>query len=150
MLRGMGTRETRAQRGRRLGTELLGAVIGRLRDARVVNGISQADLALALGISQQHYSRIELGRVRTVSLIDLATIASVLGLEPSLTFHHIGPAIRDKGHEALIGRLLKHLAPTWHVLREAPFFKPGRSAFVGRAAPPWRAHRWRRGRDAHP
>ena len=121
MMFGMGTKETRAQRGKRRGAELLSAVIGRLRDARVSNGISQADIAHALGISQQHYSRIELGRVPTTSLIDLATIASILGLEPSLTLHPIGPAIRDKGHEALIGRLLKLVAPTWHVLREAPF-----------------------------
>jgi len=52
-------------------------------------------------------------------------VASVLGLEASLTLHRIGPAIRDKGHEALIGRLQHLLSPEWHVAREVPFPNPG-------------------------
>jgi hypothetical protein len=52
-------------------------------------------------------------------------VASVLGLETSLTLHRIGPAIRDKGHEALIGRLVRMLSPAWHIVREVPFPNPG-------------------------
>jgi len=121
----MPTRESRSDRGRRRGRQLAGAIVGELRDARVSAGASQTELARALGWSQQNYSRFELNQLREISLIDISVAASMLGLEPSLSFHRIGPALRDKGHEALIGRLLRLLSPAWHVAREVPFPNPG-------------------------
>lgn len=117
----MGTKNTRFQHGQRRGVEITGAAIDALRSARVSLGLSQRAVARQLGCSQSQFSRFEAKKVKHPTIVRLASIASILGLEPSLTFHAKGPAIRDKGHEALIGRLLKVLSPTWHVLREAPF-----------------------------
>jgi len=121
----MPTRESNADRGRRRGRQLSAGVVRQLREARVTGGLSQKAMARGLGWSQQNYSRFELDQLASVTLIDVCVAASVLGLEPTLTFHRIGPALRDKGHEALIGRLLRLLSPAWKVAREVPFPNPG-------------------------
>jgi hypothetical protein len=82
-------------------------------------------MARQVGCSQDLISLLERNRLPNVGLLTLSTIASILGLEPSLTFHAVGRALRDKGHEALIGRLLKVISPAWHAMREAPFPNPG-------------------------
>jgi transcriptional regulator with XRE-family HTH domain len=117
----MGTRETKAQRGRRRGRELTAVVIAQLRDARLAAGLSQRAVAAAVGWSQQHYSRFETGRLSNIPLTVITVIASLLGLDASLTFHRVGPALRDKGHQALIARFTRLLSPAWRVIREAPF-----------------------------
>lgn len=121
----MPTRESNADRGRRRGRQLSAGLASQLREARVTGGLSQKALARGLGWSQQNYSRFELEQLDSVTLIDICVAASVLGLEPSVTLHRIGPALRDKGHEALIGRLLRLLSPAWKVAREVPFPNPG-------------------------
>jgi transcriptional regulator with XRE-family HTH domain len=121
----MGTKETRKQRGQRRGAEIATAAVRTLREARVSAGVSQAELAREAGWSQSFTSLLERSRVPEASFLDLCIAASVLGLEPSLTFHRVGPAIRDKGHEALIGRLMHLLSPAWHVAREVPFPNTG-------------------------
>jgi transcriptional regulator with XRE-family HTH domain len=88
-------------------------------------GLSQAAIATAVGWSQQHYSRFERDRLDDLGLVQLSTLASVLGLEPSVTLYPTGLALRDKGHEALISRLLRVLSPSWHVSREVLFPNPG-------------------------
>ena len=65
--------------------------------------------------------RFELDQLNDISLVDICVAASVLGLEPSVSLHRVGPALRDKGHAVLIGRLLRHVSPAWHVAREVPF-----------------------------
>jgi transcriptional regulator with XRE-family HTH domain len=121
----MATRESKADRGRRRARELAAHVLTQLRDARVTAGISQAQMAKSLGWSQQNYSRFELNQLGDVSLIDVFAATALLGLEPSLSLHRQGPAIRDAGHEALIGRLLRLLASAWQAAREVPFPNPG-------------------------
>ncbi len=117
----MGTKETRLQRGRRRGRELTRGTVTQLRDARLGAGISQAALAQQLGLTQAAISMLEGHKVDELSLVRVSEIAAILGLEASLTLHPVGPPIRDKGHEALIARFRKHLAPAWRVTREAPF-----------------------------
>jgi hypothetical protein len=63
----------------------------------------------------------EAGKLTDVSIVRIAEIASILGLEPSLTLHRIGTPIRDKGHEALIARFRERLGHGWRVVREAEF-----------------------------
>ena len=88
-------------------------------------GLSQAAVGSELGWSQAFVSRLDRNLVPNVSLLDLCLLAAVYGLEPSLSFHRIGPALRDKGHEALIARLLRLLPPAWKVAREMAFPNPG-------------------------
>lgn len=80
----MVTRETRLHRGRRRGEQITRSVIDQLRDARVSEGISQAALAQQLGKTQAYISMLESGKLTELSLVRLAEIASVLGLEPAL------------------------------------------------------------------
>jgi hypothetical protein len=96
-----------------------------LREARITSGVSQSELAHEGGWSQSFLSLLESHDLPNIAFIDLCTVASLLGLEPALSFHRVGPALRDKGHEALIGRLLRLLAPAWLVAREVPFPNPG-------------------------
>lgn len=56
-----------------------------LREARQAAGLSQAELAARVGITQQHYSLIEIGR-RTPALDVALRIASVLGADPRVLF----------------------------------------------------------------
>jgi transcriptional regulator with XRE-family HTH domain len=86
--------------------------------------LSQAAVAKHLGCSQDLISLFELGKL-SPGIVWICELAAVLGLEPSLTFHRVGPPLRDKGHEALIARLVLMLSPAWHVRREIQFPNPG-------------------------
>ena len=121
----MVTRESRRTRGGRRGAEMVAASARTLHDARVTLGLSQSAVGTELGWSQAFVSRLDRNLVPNVSLLDICMMASVFGLEPSLSFDRVGPAIRDAGHEGLIGRLLRLLSPTWKVAREVPFPNPG-------------------------
>jgi transcriptional regulator with XRE-family HTH domain len=121
----MGTRETRLQRGRRRGLELTRATVAQLRDARIVAGLSQHECARQLGVSQSFVSRLEANRHADLTVVRIAELAALLGLEPSLTLHPAGAPLRDKGHEALLARFLARLGTDWTVRREAPFPTPG-------------------------
>lgn len=82
-------------------------------------------MAAELGRSQAYLSLLEANRVPGVGLQAVCEMASLLGLEASLAFHPAGIPLRDKGHEALIGRLTRLLSAEWKITREAPFPNPG-------------------------
>lgn len=67
---------------------------------------------------------------RDVSVVRLAEVASLLGLELSATLHPSGEPIRDRGHQALVGRFRGELAPTWTVKAEVLL------------PPPWDRRSW--------
>lgn len=121
----VGTKETPLQRGRRRGSEITRATICRLRDARIAEGVSQAALARQVELTQAYMSLFERNELSDLGLIRLAEVASILGLEPALSLHPIGPPLRDKGHEALIKRFLNILSSAWKVTREVPFPNEG-------------------------
>jgi hypothetical protein len=64
-----------------------------------------------------------------VSLRRICEIAAVLGLRVAITFHRGGTPLRDAGHQALIGRLVRMLSPSWNVFREGPFPTQGDPRF---------------------
>lgn len=118
----MGTRETRLDRSRRQAEERVRALVGELVQARLVAGVSQRQLAAMLGCSQSEISRFErVAQPTSVTFADVYAIAAALGLEPSITLHPFGPALRDKGHQALIGRLRLLIGAAWKVAAEVPF-----------------------------
>lgn len=57
-----------------------------LKDKRLAKGYSQAKVAELLGISQQRYSRYELGQ-REPGLDFLVDVAAILGFEPGEFFN---------------------------------------------------------------
>ena len=121
----MGTRETRRERGRRKGEQIIRALIGELRIARETAGVSQRALAAQLGSSQSEINRLEQFRFPTVSLPRLSELASLLGLELHASLHALGDPIRDKAHQALIGRLVRIIATPYIVTREVLLPLPG-------------------------
>ena len=120
----MATRETRADRGRKRGRSIAVRLIGEAIVARQSAGLSQRSLARLLGCSQAEVSRIErLKTIERVSLVDIAAIAAVLGLELGAHLYPAGVPIRDSGHQALLGRFRATLAEIW--LAEAEQLLPG-------------------------
>ena len=99
----MATRESRLERGRRRGRFLISRSLGDVRTARVNLGISQTTMARELQLSQAAYSCIEADKAE-LSVMRLAEIASVLGMEISVNLHPIGDPVRDRGQQALIKR----------------------------------------------
>jgi hypothetical protein len=82
-------------------------------------------LARELGVSQAVVWRLEGDVVRDIGVVRLAETAALLGLEVAIMLHPSGDPLRDRGHQALIGRFRPLLAPPWHATAEAPFPGPG-------------------------
>lgn len=114
----MPTWESRLQRGRRRGRELVRSRVADLRTERIGAGISQAALAKAAGIAPAQVSRLEGDIASDVTVVRLAEIASLLGMELSVGLHPIGDPIRDKGQQALGKRFDGLLADAWQVTNE--------------------------------
>jgi transcriptional regulator with XRE-family HTH domain len=123
----MSSKETRRQAGHRRGTGLLKSIATGLREARQVAGLSQQSLADALGCSQAEISRRESVGLQDLGIVALAEMAAVLGLDLRASLYPQGQPIRDKGHQALINRLLARLSPLWQHTAELPFPGPGDS-----------------------
>ena len=125
MLLLMPSKETRQQAGHRRGVSLLKSIANELREARQVAGLSQQSLADALGCAQAEISRREHVDLRDLGIVTLAEMAAVLGLDLRASLFPQGQPIRDRGHQALISRLLAVLSPVWHRTAELPFPGPG-------------------------
>ena len=101
-------------------------LVAEMIETRRVAGVSQELLARQLGRSQSVVSRLErLRDIDRVSLVDISEIASLLGLEFSAGLHPAGEPIRDKGHQALIGRFTATLSAAFKVMAEVPLPIPG-------------------------
>lgn len=79
----MTTRESRRQRGRRHGDQLLRGLVTQLRNERLVAGLSQRAVGSQVGMSQGELSRLERFDFPNIAFVRLAEIAAVLGLELS-------------------------------------------------------------------
>lgn len=80
-----------------------------LREARLMGGLSQQAVADAARISREQISRIEGGRVPTLSIIRASRIAAVLGLDLSVRVYPNGGPLRDAAHAERLRRLLVHV-----------------------------------------
>jgi hypothetical protein len=79
-----------------------------------------------MGWSQAELSRMEhLTTLDRVRLVDVATLAAIVGRELGANLYPAGEPIRDKGHQALIGRFRGVLNPAWRVAAEVPLPMPG-------------------------
>jgi hypothetical protein len=63
--------------------------------------------------------------IESVSLVDVAGYAAVLGLELSAGLHPAGEPLRDKGHQAVVRRLVAIFHESWTVAREVLLPNPG-------------------------
>src|SRR3954468_3787502 len=121
----MATRETLVDKGRRRGRTVGARLVGELVTGRGRSGLSQRSLARLVGLSQSEYSRIErLEAIDRLTFVDVAAIAAVLGMELGANLYPAGEPIRDKGHQALIGRFRAGLDSAWRVAAEVPLPLP--------------------------
>lgn len=88
-------------------------------------GLSLRAVGRVVGLSESQVSRIERGLVERVSVMDLARLHAVVGLELSLKSYPSGQPIRDAAHIALLEdfRAQLHRTLTWSI--EVPIPIPG-------------------------
>jgi transcriptional regulator with XRE-family HTH domain len=126
------TRDGALDRGTRRGRRFLIEIGQELRERRLQLGLSQAEVADALGISRAQVSRIERAALPSLSLVTAARLASLLGLELVVRVFPGGPPLRDAGHSALLARFKGRVSASFRWRTEVPLPIPGdQRAFDG-------------------
>jgi transcriptional regulator with XRE-family HTH domain len=105
--------------GHRRGEDLARGLVAELRTERQVANVSQRAIARELGWHQAQLNRLEQFDFPNVSLIRLAEIGAVLGLELSVRIHRIGDPLRDRASQGLIRRFVSLVASPYRVTHEA-------------------------------
>jgi transcriptional regulator with XRE-family HTH domain len=100
----MGTRERRFDRARRLARHALATIGEEFREARLAAGLTQRQVAAAVGISHSELSRIERGLAIWVPYETLVIIAAVLGLDLPLRAFPVGGPVRDRAQLDLLAK----------------------------------------------
>jgi transcriptional regulator with XRE-family HTH domain len=101
---GVATSEKPIDRGTRRSKSLLSAFGEEFRRARLANGLNQATVGAAAGLSRSTVGRIERAEVDGLSIRSLCRLAAALGLELSVKAYPSGSPVRDAGHLALLDR----------------------------------------------
>jgi transcriptional regulator with XRE-family HTH domain len=111
------------QRRHVIGLQRADAVVRRAgreaRELRLRAGLSQSELARALGCSRQWIGDFELGRLRVVDLRRATRVFMFLGHKIAVTAYPTGEPLRDAGQLRLLARLNARLAPDWRRFTEA-------------------------------
>lgn len=96
------------------------------RQLRLRAGLSQAEVARAIGVARSAICDLEAGD-EGPSLRLRARAAAVLGAEAAIGLYPAGsPLISDAAQAKLLELLIKMLHPSWHPTIEAPVPGPGR------------------------
>jgi transcriptional regulator with XRE-family HTH domain len=122
-----------------------------LRQARLIAGVSQREVAAAIGSSAATISRVERGRVRGLTIRPLARHAAVVGLVLRADVLPAGVAIRDAGQLRVVNRLEPHVGAPFTWMLEMPVGRNDLRAFdAGAIRPGCRVafDVWSRVRDA--
>lgn len=96
-----------------------------LREARLMRGLTQAQVAAALGVSRDRVGRVERRRVERLSVEYLVRHAAVVGLKASIKLYPIGGAIRDEAQARWIARFVERIGHAWQVGVDVPIPLPG-------------------------
>jgi transcriptional regulator with XRE-family HTH domain len=117
----MGSRERAIDIGAARGRAATELVLRELRLGRIDRNLSGEVVGGAIGISAAHYSRVERGLVRGLTIEQASTLLSAVGLELAVRVYPSGQPIRDRAHAALIERLRSMLHASLTVSTEVPF-----------------------------
>lgn len=98
---------------------------GEARHLRVRAGLSQAELAHAVGVSRGWVHRFELGRLRSLDLRRVTLLYAHLGHKLVAKPYPTGASMRDAGHLRLLHRFNARLSPTWRRQFESVMPIPG-------------------------
>jgi transcriptional regulator with XRE-family HTH domain len=104
---------------------VVAALTDELREARMAAGLTQRELARAVGVSRGHVSRVETRRARDMTLRGLTRHAAALGLRASIKVYPVGGAIRDEAQARYVARLVARVGRAWRVVLEAAVPIPG-------------------------
>jgi len=121
----MANRQSLLREAARLGDWILREVGRELRVARLIAGMTQADVAAQLSTSNSHVSRVEHGLIRGIGIPRLTRHAAVVGLKPYIKlFPAIGRPL-DTAQLTLFARFKERVSRTWHIQLEVPMPKLG-------------------------
>jgi transcriptional regulator with XRE-family HTH domain len=104
---------------------VVAALTDELREARMAAGLTQRELARAVGVSRGHVSRVETRRARDMTLRGLTRHAAALGLRASIKLYPVGGAIRDEAQARYVARFVARVGRAWRVVLEAAVPIPG-------------------------
>lgn len=121
----MPARERRVDRARWRARQALTAIGEEFREARLAGGLTQLAVAVAVGISDSQYSRIERGEATHVPYETLVAIAVILGLDLPLRAYPAGEPIRDRAQVELLARFRAALPSDLLWRTEVPLDIPG-------------------------
>ena len=107
------SREDPADRGGRRAWNALRSVASELRDARVGAGLSQLDIARAVGVSPSQVSRIERGVKTDVSIVLAGRLCGVVGLDLSVRTYAGPMRLRDRAQLPMLHRFSTRLGDPW-------------------------------------
>lgn len=97
----------------------------RLRELRLRQGLTQADVARAVGVSRSVVCELEQGDPG-VSLTVRARAALLLGARLRLQVYNDGtPLLHDRAHSRIAERIVAACHPRWDTMVEAPVPGPG-------------------------
>ena len=96
-----------------------------IRIARQDRNLSLDKVGATVGLSASAASRIERGLTPEVSILRMAQLAEVVGLELSVRLFAGGSPIRDDAHAALLGRCRDKMHPSLRWSIEVPLPNPG-------------------------
>src|SRR4051812_4654370 len=96
-----------------------------IRNARLAAGLSQGVVARRVSISHSQVSRIERARLPNVSVEQLVSVSTVLGLRLSIRAYPDGDPIRDRVQVELLARLRSRLALSLGWRSEVPIAGTG-------------------------
>ena len=117
--------ERRADRGDRRGRRLLIELGDELRDARLRTGLSQERIAGAAGWTQHRLSEAERGRLVRATVLDVARLASVVGLDLVVRCYPSDRgAVRDVAQVAVLSALRTRIGSAWEWRYEVPVGEP--------------------------
>src|SRR5262245_6679138 len=139
----MPTTDRPANRGRRRVRAAMRHVAEDGRLARVNAGLSQREVARAVGISHSKIGRFERGAALTSDLEFVAAYCAVLGLDLAIRTYPAGDPIRDRAQLALLERFRQRLHPSLRWRTEVPLpidgdLRAWDAEIRGRDPRPWR------------
>jgi transcriptional regulator with XRE-family HTH domain len=122
---GVATKERPADRGTERGRRLVMELGREIRQARQDRGLSLADVGRAAGCSLSTVSRIERALDPGVSIVEVARLLAVVGLDLRARAYPGGQPVRDAVHAGLLERfrVRLHRSLGWAV--EVPLPAPG-------------------------
>ena len=116
----MPDRERAADRGSRRARQDLVSVGVDIRSARLMAGKTLREVGRAAGMSYSQVGRLERALLPNVTIVQLAKVGSVVGLDVRLRTYPGPVQLRDAGQIALLDRLRRRLAPTLTMRTEVP------------------------------